>query len=118
MTAYHWYIAKLAQLQKPDPAATTTECSTQINTMLQVNGTEESEEIPMETLPSKEEEEKSDEVRDSSAYYKTQIESIYLLFSVFSVFKYFFYMDLRYRRDISSLLLNNYLICFRVIFVV
>eukprot|EP00106_Octopus_bimaculoides_P012598 XP_014780040.1 PREDICTED: transcription elongation regulator 1-like [Octopus bimaculoides] len=53
--------AKLAQLQKPDPAATATECSTQINTMLQVNGTEESEEIPMETLPSKEEEEKSDE---------------------------------------------------------
>ncbi|XP_036361330.1 transcription elongation regulator 1 isoform X1 [Octopus sinensis] len=53
--------AKLAQLQKPDPAATATECNTQINTMLQVNGTEESEEIPMETLPSKEEEEKSDE---------------------------------------------------------
>lgn len=63
MATYHQYIAKLAQLQKPDQLTTAAESPAQLNSIMQVNGTDETEEIPMETLQNEKDEEKSDEVR-------------------------------------------------------
>lgn len=61
MATYHQYIAKLAQLQKPDQLTTAAESPAQLNSIMQVNGTDETEEIPMETLQNEKDEEKSDE---------------------------------------------------------
>lgn len=68
MATYHQYIAKLAQLQKPDQLTTTAESPAQLNSIMQVNGTDETEEIPMETLQNEKDEEKSDEVRKAEHF--------------------------------------------------
>ena len=66
VATYHQYIAKLAQLQKPDQLTTAAESPAQLNSIMQVNGTDETEEIPMEALQNEKDEEKSDEVRIGS----------------------------------------------------